>query len=206
MGSAMANIEGKQYSLTCISPMKPWRRRILQLFFWVRSLGLFGGRAKKLKQLSFIHFARWTIVKRDQFPHLGYPQPDEDLKYDYLIFCSNFNGTWDQYIDAFSHVIPGGMDSMWRWSEKYPKSIPTTPFKEYIRHNQIDSDYYYSAYPGAATNDVKAALHLSGELHEFAQRTQNLGAEEFAAEYHKFLTRVSSDLGTTGPLDHSQTN
>ena len=58
-----------------------------------------------------------------------------------MLFVSNFNGTWDQYIDAFSDGIPNGLDLFWYASTKYPGSIPSTPFNAYIRANQIDCDY-----------------------------------------------------------------
>ena len=79
-----------------------------------------------------------------------------------MLFVSNFNGTWDQYIDAFSDGIPNGLDLFWYSSTKYPGSIPITPFKNYIRANQIDTDYYYNATPGAAQRDIKAALQGLG--------------------------------------------
>ena len=56
--------------------------------------------------LSFIHFARWVVVPRHKFPRLSENQPEEHLHYDYLLFFSNFNGTWNQYIDAFPTSSP----------------------------------------------------------------------------------------------------
>ena len=105
----MANRLDKQEAITTISPMRPWNTFKLSVFFFFRRLGFATGESQKLKRLSFIHFARWAIVRRDAFPHLGPPQPVESLKYDYLFFCSNFNGSWDQYIDAFSDILPRGM-------------------------------------------------------------------------------------------------
>ncbi len=197
----MANIMGKQYALNCISPMKPWKRFILQVIFWARQyLGIGASAGERLKKLSFIHFARWVIIKGDGFPFLGGDQEPEDLHYDYLLFCSNFNGTWDQYIDAFSDILPDGMDRIWRWSMKFPMAVPVSPFKAYIRHNMIDTDYYYCAYPGAAANDVKAAIHLSDELQDLAQGSDNMSPPEFQRAYNEFLTSVQLDLGATGPI------
>ena len=81
---------------------------------------------KDLIDLSFIEFARWVVVPRKGFPFLGNGQVKEDLKYDYLLFFSNFNGTWNQYIDAFSAVLSKGLNLVWRWSEKFPGSVPVT--------------------------------------------------------------------------------
>ncbi len=200
----MANRSGKQIAITTISPMKPWRTFFLKIVVFLRGLGIGKENTENLLELSFIHFARWAIVRRNKFPHLGDSQPVEDVKYDYLFFCSNFNGTWGEYIDAFSAILPGGMDKIWKWSVNYPGSMPITPFKEYIQHNQIDTDHYYTAYPGAATNDVKRALHLHGALRTFADETKDLSRDAFAERYARFLTSVAGDLQTTGPIDHGK--
>ena len=138
------------------------------------------------------------VVGRNQFPHLSDAQPHEQLRYDYLLFFSNFNGTWNQYIDAFSAVLSRGLNLIWRWSEKYPGSRPVTAFKRYIALVQFDTDYYYNAYPRAATNDVKAALRVQDALDEFARSSQSLSPAEFEKAWLAFLVRIQPDLGSTG--------
>jgi hypothetical protein len=161
-------------------------------------LGTFKSLQGSLVTLSFIHFARWVIIKRSQFPRLSGEQPQEDLHHDYLLFCSNFNGTWNQYIDAFSAVLSGGLNAIWRWSEKYPGAVPVTEFKRMIALSQFDTDYYYTAYPYAATNDVKAAHRVEAALNAFASRSKDLPPEEFARAYLRLLVEVQGDLGATG--------
>jgi len=146
--------------------------------------------------LSIIHFARWVIIRRDQWPQLG--QPGATLANDYMLFISNFNGTWDQYIDAFSDGLPGGLDLFWYASTKYPHSIPITPFKNYIRSNQIDSDYYYNATPDAAQRDIKAALRVRTALLGLADAHRTLDPPAFAAAYRQALVAVQNDLGSLG--------
>jgi hypothetical protein len=192
----MSNINGKAYAMNAITPMKPWKTPFLRLFFFV--LGTFKPLQNDLKNLSFIHFARWVIVGRNQFPRVAPEQPAEQLRYDYLLFFSNFNGTWNQYIDAFSAVLSRGLNSIWRWSEKYPGAVPVTPFKRYINRCQFDTDYYYNAYPRATTNDAKAALRVQAALEEFAKNSQSLPPEEFEKAYRNFLVRIQPDLGSTG--------
>jgi hypothetical protein len=192
----MTNINGKAYAMNAITPMKPWKTPLLRLFFFI--LGAIKPLQTDLKNLSFIHFARWVIVGRNQFPYLSDKQPREELGYDYLIFFSNFNGTWNQYIDAFSAVLSRGLDLIWRWSEKYPGSTPVTPFKGYIQAVQFDTDYYYNCYPKAATNDVKAALRVQDALNDFKKTSHSLSSSEFEKAYLEFLVRVQPDLGSTG--------
>src|SRR5262249_55735849 len=140
----------------------------------------------------------WVIIERDQFPHVADKQPHEALQYDYLLFFSNFNGTWNQYIDAFSAVLNRGLNAIWYWSEKYPGSQPVTSFKRYISLVQFDTDYYYNAYPRAATNDVKAALRVQDAFTEFTKTSQTMAPAEFERAWKEFLVRVQPDLGSTG--------
>jgi hypothetical protein len=149
----MSNINGKAYAMNAITPMTAWTTYFLKLFFL--ALGKFKSLQAGLKNLSFIHFARWVIVKRTQFPWLGGEQQREQLHYDYMIFFSNFNGTWNQYIDAFSSVLSLGLNFIWGGTKKFPGAVPVTAFKRHIALVQFDTDYYYNAYPYAATNDVK---------------------------------------------------
>jgi len=192
----MPNINGKQYAMNAITPMKWWKTPFLRLIFFL--LGAIKPLQNDLKNLSFIHFARWVIIPRGGFPRLSEKQPAESLRYDYLLFFSNFNGTWNQYIDAFSAVLSKGLDLIWRWSEKYPGSTPVTPFKIYIARVQFDTDYYYNAYPKSATNDVKAANRVQDAVHEFEKNGASLSPAEFEKAYLNFVLRVQPDLGSTG--------
>ena len=151
-----------------------------------------------LIRLSFIHFARWVVVKRHKFPRLSAEQPEEQLHYDYLLFFSNFNGTWNQYIDAFADVLSFGLNLIWRWSAKFPGARPVTEFKRYIALVQFDTDYYYTAYPRATTNDVKAAHRVNTALEEFARNSKDMTPADFGGAYLRFVTQVQMDLGSTG--------
>lgn len=190
----MSNVAGKAYGMNVITPMPPHRTWINRFVFMIaRALpATLGG----LLGLSIIHFARWVIIRRQDWPDLG--QPKSDLANDYMLFVSNFNGTWDQYIDAFADGIPNGLDLFWYASTGYPHSIPITPFKNYIRVNQIDTDYYYNATPGAAQRDIKAALRVHAQLTELAGQHRNLSPADFAQAYRAMLVAVQNDLGSHG--------
>jgi hypothetical protein len=151
-----------------------------------------------LINLSFIEFARWVILPRRGFPFVGHGQQREDLQYDYLLFFSNFNGTWNQYIDAFSAVLSKGLNLVWRWSEKFPGSVPVTLFKEYIARVQFDTDYYYTSYPHATANDLKSAHIVQASFDGLAQRAANITPDQFSAAYLDFVLQVQGHLGETG--------
>jgi hypothetical protein len=190
----VSNIAGKAYAMNVITPMRPWSTFIQRLIFMAsRALP---SQLKGLMGLGLIHFARWVIIRRNQWPNIG--QGRQALKYDYMLFCSNFNGTWDQYIDAFSDGIPAGLDFFWYASVKYPHSIPITTFKEYITYNQIDTDYYYNATPGAAQRDIKSALRVLAQVRVLAVLHPSSTPAAFAAAYRKSLVAVQNSLGPQG--------
>jgi hypothetical protein len=190
----MTNVAGKAYAMNVITPMRPRMTWINHLAFMVARA--VPGTLAGLLGLALIHFARWVIIRRDQWPQLG--QPKAALANDYMLFCSNFNGTWDQYIDAFADGIPSGLDLFWYSSTKYPNSIPITPFKNYIRANQVDTNYYYNATPGSGQRDVKLALKLAHDLRAVAGQAHELDDGALASAFERLLIANQGGLGAPG--------
>lgn len=194
----MSNIAGKAYGMNVLTPMRPSRTWLQVLIFMVaRAMpqqlsGLLG--------LKLIHFARWVIIRRKQWPDPtpGAPQGMPHLNNDYMLFLSNFNGTWDQYIDAFADGIPGGLDMFWYASTKYPHSIPISSFKAYIGTNQIHTTYYYNATPGAAQRDIKAALRVREAVLALAKVHAGGDVEAFAAAWRTTMATLANSLASPG--------
>jgi len=195
----MSNIAGKAYAMNVITPMKWYWRPLNKLIFWLVTNTPLRKALTGLRTLSLIHYARWVIIKPNQFPHLDDSQPKEDLTYSYMLFFSNFNGSWDQYVDSFHTSIPGGLDLIWLKSVGYPKSSPLAPFHRYITYNQIWTNHYYNAYPMAASNDVKSAKKLKSELIDFKNKTADLSPEQFQEQYHELMFTLQHDLGEMKP-------
>ncbi len=193
----MSNIAGKAYAISVITPLRWYLAWVNKIIFWVALE--FPQYLKGLITLSLIHYARWVIIGRSQFPHLHPDQPKEDLKYSYMLFFSNFNGSWDQYIDSFTFSIPGGLDLFWKWNVRYPRSVALTPFHKYIRYNQVETNHYYSAYPLATSNDVKAAKKLKAMLIDFDDKWHDAPDAEFQKNYNKLLLGLQHDLGDMRP-------
>ena len=208
----MPNLCGKAYGFSAFTATRPpWRTLgtrfafvlirlasppiVRRLLSWIDLVA----DQTRLVDLTFIHFARWVIIPRKHFKQLAPSQPAEHLKHDYMLFASNFNGDWAQYIDAFSAVVPGGMDLIWRWAERYPMAKPITPFLAYIRRCQIDTDYYYCAYPEASTTDIRSALALRQALFAFDDASRGLDGDAFDRAYQRFVPSVQQYLATTGP-------
>jgi hypothetical protein len=195
--SIMSNIAGKAYAMNVVTPMRWYSAWWNRVFFWIaheRPASTAG-----LITLSLIHYARWVIIMPKQFPRLTPDQPQEDVKYAYMLFCSNFNGSWNQYVDSFSSAIPKGLNLFWFGSIKYPKSVPMLPFHKYITSNQIWTDYYYNAYPMAASNDVKSAQRIRDSLLAFMGETEDAAPETFLQKYNRLLITLQHDISQMGP-------
>ena len=183
----MANVEGRATAITVLTPYKPAGRLLLPIVFWVgRNVT---ATLKKLQMLSFIHYARWVMVKR--FPD---GEGGEKLRYPYLMFESNFNGSWDAYIDAFSHIIPSRMRAVWGGAYGFPGPLPVSPFKDYIRRNEFVADHYWSAYPEASTTMVLSALEVQERLRDLVREAETLTPEQFGAAYRDALTDLQRHL------------
>ncbi len=188
-----ANECGQARALTALTPLKWWGAYWLRSYFTVRRAFPRLGEwlARPLRRLSFIHFGRWSIIE-DLPANPG--APPEQLNYRYLLFESNFNGRWDQYIDAFSYVLGRRMDLIWGSSFGFPGPKPAQPFKAYIASNEYDASHYYSAYPDATVSTICSALTLDEPLAELAQAARLLDPDTFERRYRTFLTRFQRHL------------
>ena len=187
------NRHGRARAMTVFSPVRPRYRPPggvlwLQTVFWLARR--FPGSTSTIRELSFIHFARWVVIRR--LPDHG--QPRDRLRQPLLMFESNYNGTFDQYIDAFAHILGRGMTAIWGTSYGFPGPQPVTPFKRYIRANEFVADHYYSAYPTATTTMVKSALALRKPLEAFTVRAGTLSPARFRDEYRRLLTEMQEHL------------
>lgn len=183
-GTASRNVDGAAIAITFFSTVKWWGRLTLPLvFFFLRR---FPKATAGLTRLSFIHFARWSRIRG--LPHNGPPQLEYKLNYEHLFFESNFNGGWEEYIDAFSHILTRGMTLFWGSSYGFPKPLPTGRFKVWIKRNEIDACHFYSAYPEATTTMVLAALELDGKVAALKERAGGMEPDAFAAAWSEFLT------------------
>jgi hypothetical protein len=183
-GTASRNVDGQAIAITVFSTIKlPGRAFLPILFFLTRKVPKL---TVTLRTLSFIHFARWSVIR--EIPYNGPPQRKGMLRYPHMYFESNFNGGWEEYIDAFSHILTTGMTAFWGTSYGFPKPLPTGPFKAYIQINETEADHYYSAYPDSTNTMIQRALALDGKLAALQAKAADMDPDAFAAAYRAFLT------------------
>jgi hypothetical protein len=169
--------------------MRSWGLLELPLFFLVIRLGRHS--LDTLKRLSFIHAARWSIVRT--LPANG-PRGEVRLRSPRLYFESNFNGGWEEYIDAFSYTLTLGMWGFWGSSYGFSWALPPSPFKDYIRAHDYKAGHYYSAYPDATATTVLSALELAPKVKALRLRAASMSDEQFATEWNDLLTQSQTCL------------
>ena len=192
--AAPGNVCGVALALTTLGPLRRgWRYRWLRVGFWLRRNCKWfrERRAKPLRRLSFIHFARWALVTE-------LPGDDgvakEVLEPPYLYFESNFNGAFEEYIDAFAYVIPRSMKDLFGAVYNFPGPMPATSFRAFIRRHDYHAEHFYSAYPGHTATDVANALKLTQGLDRLRAEAAYLAPETFAVRWRGFLTEMQSCL------------
>jgi Dyp-type peroxidase family len=178
--------------MTVLSPVRPW------LLPWVKFLFFVGEHVdvlfkRRIRELSFIHCARWSLVGKALPPRTAPGR--QRLHQRHLLFESNFNGRWDEYLDAFALTMKLPLKLIWGTSYGFPGPQPTEPFRDCIRRNDFRADYYYSAYPEASTSMVMSALALSADVTDLAAQVDTIGAAAFQVEFNHLLTRWQGGLG-----------
>lgn len=179
-----ANRAGKASGLTTFTPLprrwSPLVRAVLRLKSWT-------GPDRTLRRLSFIHVAYWVMVDR-------FPGESRGRRYSYLLFVSNFNGSWLDYIDVFSRTVPHKMALLWGSSFGFPGAMPPRPFTDYIRRNDWQLSHYFSAYPGATATEVASALRVQDEFAKHLPDPRNLDDVHLVRAWRALLADVQRDL------------
>jgi hypothetical protein len=150
--SNMSNSDGRTTELTTLSKIKPLHTTIL------REMLNRGDEltANILKDIETIQYASWVIVEYGDA--------------DYLMFLSNFTGSFEKYIDDFAAVNARavGLQIIWGNCEGWPGIGSVENLKAFIRDTTLRADLYYSAYPEATVRDVLSALKVAAVVEEFA--------------------------------------
>ncbi|HMS96688.1 MAG TPA: hypothetical protein PKA03_15990, partial [Tabrizicola sp.] len=130
--------------------MKPGLLRWLTIrlaFLAVAKLTALNPRAGHLGDIGTIHFARWVTLPgtRD------------------LLFFSNYGGSWESYLEDFITKAHEGLTAVWSNTQGFPRSrnlfldgaTDGERFKRFARASMIRTPFWYSAYPGLTTHNIR---------------------------------------------------
>lgn len=133
-----ASVQNHMASITIVKP--GWlRRSTLWLVLWAVNL-LARARAThgELSGIPSIHFAHWSMIDNGRR----------------LLFLSNFDGSWENYLDDFIDKASDGLTGVWSNTVNFPRTYflifggatDGPRFKAVARDSQTVTNVWYSAY------------------------------------------------------------
>jgi hypothetical protein len=133
---------GAQNHLAAISTLKPgwFRKMTLRLGLWAAGqLAAHFSAPGFLGTTGVIHFARWIAL----------PGTDK------LLFRSNFDGTWERYLEDFIELAYQGVNGIWSNMVGFPRTRNLFSggardgdrLRRWTRRQQVPTLVWYSAYP-----------------------------------------------------------
>jgi hypothetical protein len=133
-----ASVQNHMASITIVKP--GWlRRSTLWLVLWAVNL-LARARAThgELSGIPSIHFAHWSMIDNGRR----------------LLFLSNFDGSWENYLDDFIDKASDGLTGVWSNTINFPSTYflifggatDGPRFKAVARDSQTVTNVWYSAY------------------------------------------------------------
>jgi len=175
----MGNTCGNAYAFMAVTAILPGQEDELE-----RRLAGFGvGEGSPLARMGTTHFARWLVLR--DLVYQGPPQTRDSLQSAYLFFVSNFDGELDTYLDAMLASMPTEAQAVWSCCVGFPGTADPEAFKAWLKHNQLQTTFFVSAYPQASVADVREALALRRRITEFAISPQVLDTDSL----HQAWTR-----------------
>ena len=135
-----------QNQLTLVTVVEPEQLGKLQAVLEV--IDLYARRLAEqgsLVGISTIHTVRWALLDGGKR----------------LLLASNYDGTWENYIDEFAEMILSGLNAIWDSSYSFPElgAQDLAAFKHFLRCHQAPANVFYSAYPSATVQNILYAIH-----------------------------------------------
>ncbi len=156
-GYALGRVDGRATALTVILPLKWWGRAWLTVWFRYLRLPFMGRKAfRKLDRLRFVSAIRWSLL-RPFVPRKSPFARTSDQRWQ-LLFESNFDGDWDEYLESFSTVTGKALRSIIRPGTGYPGLTTASLLKDYARIHDHTPHGYVSAYPTLTAGDIRQEI------------------------------------------------
>lgn len=155
--AARENAPGYQQNhITAVSDTKVgWFRRLtLSIAMWgIGVLVQNWFRPGFIATMGTIHFASWV-----RLPGSGK-----------LLFVSNYDGSWDSYLEDFITKVPSGQTAAWTHAMGFPRTRgligegvrDADRFKRWVRRQQRPTDFWYSRRPDLTLDQMRtnALIH-----------------------------------------------
>ncbi len=155
---ATGNRSGQAEALTLVMPMKWWGPFFHRCVFWFFSRRFARDWAfTQLEQLRFISAIRWSLLPPFE-KRRWWRWPTHENRW-HLLFESNFDGDWDDYLDSFGAAAKKALRFIVTVVVGYPGLDSMPMFKSFAKQYDHLPEYYMSAYPSLTASDIRQELH-----------------------------------------------
>lgn len=155
--AALENAPGyAQNHIVAVTPLKEggFRRLTLAIALWgIAQLVTYWYRPGFVLNMGTIHYARWFRL------------PGSDA----MVFFSNYDGSWESYLEDFVTKAHKGQTAAWTNGKGFPATrflvldgAQDGPrFKRWVRRQQLPSLFWYSRFPHLTTDQIRnnALIH-----------------------------------------------
>ena len=126
----------------------------------------------KLMGIPTIHYARWVLFDNNKR----------------VLFFSNFDGSWQQYLGDFIDQSGWGLTGIFSNTYKFPKTkflisggaYDEEHFLAWSRHSEVQTQVWYNAYPHLSIKNVNNNSQIRSQLFKNS-------SEKKAAEFLKLI-------------------
>ena len=147
-----------QIHMVNVSPVKPGRLRqaTIRLVLGVANLLTRFSTNGTLSNIPSIHFAHWSLIDGGRR----------------LLFLSNYDGSWENYLDDFIDKASNGLTAIWGNTVDFPRvrglvgggSRDGPNFKQIARARQVPTPVWYSAYPDLTVEQINKNSTIREQL------------------------------------------
>ena len=123
-----------------------FRRTVLRVVLWLANLLARTSTNGTLSGIPSIHYAHWALIDRGRR----------------LLFLSNFDGSWESYLDDFIDKASPGLTAIWTNTHGFPRTRFLTgggardgvSFKAFARQSQEPAAVWYAAYADLTVQQI----------------------------------------------------
>lgn len=188
----MANTSAGAYGLTLLCPIKRdiddtccgdiVRNRL-------EALPL--NEASPMAKVPNTYLCRFYVL--DDVFYESYPACEEHLKSRYLVFCANFHGTLEAYLEGMWRTAEREIRQIWEHCVAFEHVRSVSDFISYIKRCQVDNDLFFNGSNGAPLDEQLKSLYVKQEFSRFVYDNYGKSAEELQRAFEKFVSVVKPE-------------
>lgn len=186
----MANVSGKTYGLTVMSPILEDSRldicHSMEIRWYLSQLP--SDHRSPFAQLSSTYLARLVVM--DDVVFVGLPACEEHLKSRYLVFETNFDGDVNTYLERMATETGEFVNAVWQHCVGFPGTHDVNAFVSYMKRCQIETTFFFADVNDQTVESTLDALKTQAALAYFMEKHQGLPADELQRAFGRFVERL----------------